>query len=515
MPNAAHNNNMSDLLNLFRREKSGDEPHARREPAYTGKISAKTLGDIFDSCSDFQSRNIRPGLAGERTLFVCWLDGVASGGGISRDVLRPLTELLRAGVALSPERLLDGAVYSAQAALRTTLDETVSDITQGCCAVVFEDEGCAVCFELRSAQIQRGISEPTMEKSLKGGKDSFTETLRTDTALVRKRIANPALKIKSTLLGRKSLTRAAILYVDGVADPAVVTELTRRIDNIDVDGALSTGVIEEYITDRPRSVFPQVVHTERPDRFARQLLNGRVGLLIDGIPIAFLVPVTFPELLRVPQEDSQNYIVSSALSVIRWAAVLLALALPAFYTAIAMYHQEMIPTQLLLSVISSKQDVPFSTALELIGMLIAFELLQEAGLRLPDPIGDTVSIIGALIVGQSAVEAKVISPIAVIVVATAGIAGYAQPSQDLGAALRISRFALVLAAIAAGLYGVVISLCFFVWYLCTLDSFGRNYTAPWSGGRRHNLARTFLRRPLPEEKMREPELNTPDRRKQA
>ena len=164
-----------------------------------------------------------------------------------------------------------------------------------------------------------------MEKSLKGGKDSFTETLRTDTALVRKRIANPALKIKSTLLGRKSLTRAAILYVDGVADPAVVTELTRRIDNIDVDGALSTGVIEEYITDRPRSVFPQVVHTERPDRFARQLLNGRVGLLIDGIPIAFLVPVTFPELLRVPQEDSQNYIVSSALSVIRWAAVLLAL----------------------------------------------------------------------------------------------------------------------------------------------------------------------------------------------
>ena len=206
---------------------------------------------------------------------------------------------------------------------------------------------------------------------------------------------------------------------------------------------------------------------------------------------------------------------SSALSIIRWAAVLLALALPAFYTAIAMYHQEMIPTQLLLSVISSKQDVPFSTALELIGMLIAFELLQEAGLRLPDPIGDTVSIIGALIVGQSAVEAKVISPIAVIVVATAGIAGYAQPSQDLGAALRISRFALVLAAIAAGLYGVVISLCFFVWYLCTIDSFGRNYTAPWSGGRRRNLARTFLRLPLPEEKMREPELNTPDRRKQA
>ena len=391
---------------------------------------------------------------------------------------------MRSGVAISSQRLLDGAVYSAQAQLRTSLDDIVGDITQGCCAVVFEDERCAVCFELRSQQIQRGISEPTMEKSLKGGKDSFTETLRTDTALVRKRIANPALKIKSTVIGRKSMTQAAILYVDGIADPAVVSELRRRIDNINVDGALSTGIIEEYIADRPRSMFPQLVHTERPDRFARQLLNGRVGLIIDGIPIAFLVPVSFPEFLRVPQEDSQNYVVSSALSVIRWAAVILALALPAFYTAIAMYHQEMIPTQLLLSVIASKQDVPFSTALELIGMLVAFELLQEAGLRLPDPIGDTVSIIGALIVGQSAVEAKVISPIAVIVVATAGIAGYAQPSQDLGAALRICRFALVIAAIAAGLFGVVISLCLFVWYLCTIDSFGRNYTAPWSGGRR-------------------------------
>lgn len=343
---------------------------------------------------------MRPGLAGDRLLFVCWLDGVAAGGDISKDVLRPLTELLRSGVAISSQRLLDGAVYSAQAQLRTSLDDIVGDITQGCCAVVFEDERCAVCFELRSQQIQRGISEPTMEKSLKGGKDSFTETLRTDTALVRKRIANPALKIKSAVIGRKSMTRAAILYVDGVADPSVVAELERRIDNINVDGALSTGIIEEYIADRPRSMFPQLVHTERPDRFARQLLNGRVGLIIDGIPIAFLVPVSFPEFLRVPQEDSQNYVVSSALSVIRWAAVILALALPAFYTAIAMYHQEMIPTQLLLSVIASKQDVPFSTALELIGMLIAFELLQEAGLRLPDPIGDTVSIIGALIVAS-------------------------------------------------------------------------------------------------------------------
>ena len=292
-------------------------------------------------------------------------------------------------------------------------------------------------------------------------------------------------------------------------------ELQRRLDAIDVDGVLATGIIEAGIADRPRSMFPQVIHTERPDRFARLLLNGRVGLIVDGIPIAFLVPVSLPEYLRVPQEDSQNYLISSALSLVRWMAVVLALALPAFYAAIAMYHQEMIPSKLLLSIIQSKQDVPFSTALEITGMLIAFELLQEAGLRLPNPIGDTVSVIGALIVGQSAVEAKVISPIAVIVVATAGIAGYAQPSQDLGAALRLCRLALLIAAIIGGLYGVAAGLCLFVWYLCTIDSYGRNYTAPWSGRRPDNLSQTFLRKPPSADKLREAELNCPDRRKRS
>ena len=487
--------------------------HPRREPTYPEAISRTAIEGIFAGCSDFQTREIRPGLTGEETIFICWLDGITSGGSVAEEIIRPLTEIMRAGFGLSAQRLLDGAVYGAQAQERYKLDDVIADITQGCCAVIIGRT--AVCYELKSSQASRSVSEPTIEKSLKGGKDSFTEVLRTNTALVRRRIADPALKIKPSLLGRKSRTRAAVIYVDGVADPALVAEICARLDKIDVDGALSTGSIEDYITDRPRSLFPQVLHTERPDRFARELLDGRVGLMVDGIPIAFLLPAAFPEFLRVAQDESQNYIVSSALSLIRWAAVILSLALPGLYTAIAMYHQEMIPTQLLLSVISSKQAVPFSTALELIGMLTAFELLQEAGLRLPDPIGHTVSIIGALIVGQSAVEARVISPIAVIVVATAGIAGYAQPSQDLGAALRICRFALVIAAILGGLYGVMISLCFVIWHICTIDSFGRSYTAPWSGGGRGALRRTFLREPLEDKKLRDEELNTPDKRRQA
>ena len=507
---AGNNNNMSDLTKLFKTKKPNIEEHPPKIPRYPEPISAENLKNIFDACSDFQLREISPALIGD-PIAVCWLDGVVDGGAVSTEIIRPLTELLRAGAEPTLERLMQGAVYSAQAKEVTDTDSLVTDITQACCAIIIG--AGAVTFEIRTKN-QRSISEPTIEKSLKGGKDSFVETLRTNTALVRKRICNPALKIKGTTVGRKSETRCAIMYIDGVADPAVIAELEKRLDRIDIDGLVATGSIEEYIVDCPRSPFPQILHTERPDRFAKQLLNGRVGLIVDSLPIAFMLPTTFADLMRVPQDDSQHFVVTSAISVVRWLALLLALALPAFYVAVAMYHQEMIPTKLLMSVIQSKQDVPFSTALEVLGMLIAFELLQEAGLRLPNPIGDTVSIIGALIVGQSAVDAKVISPIAVIVVAFAGISGFAMPSQDLGSALRIARFLLVLAAIGAGLFGVAAFLCLITWHLCGIDNFGINYTAPLSGGRPLGLIRAVLHPPKPDNKLRDPELNTPDKRRQ-
>ena len=506
---SGHNTNMSLLSN----DKNSIPYHPRPDPRYKEPVSSAALDAIFDGCADFQSRKIHPGLFSDAFLTLVWIDGMVDGSAAAEEIIRPLTELIRSGTDPSPERLMYGAVYSAQAVLRESLDELVGDIALGSCAVVFDDRACAVSFDIKTRN-QRSISEPMIEKSIKGGKDCFVELLRTNTSLVRRRIADPALKLKNTVIGRKSLTRAAVMYVDGVADPALINELMRRLDTIDIDGALSTGVIESYIVDKPKSLFPQLLHTERPDRLAQQLLAGRAALFVDGLPMAFIVPASLPEYLRVPQDTSQNYLVSSVLSVIRWIAVILALALPAFYVAVAMYHQEMVPTKLLMSIIASKQDVPFSTAVEILSMLLAFELLQEAGLRLPNPISDTVSIIGALIVGQSAVAAKVISPVAVIVVATAGIAGYAQPSQDLSAALRLCRFALVIAAILAGLFGVTAALCLLVWYLCTIESYGVNYTSPVSSGRRGSIAAALFRKPLRDDILRDPDLNTPDKRRQ-
>lgn len=510
---------MAIIHNMYT-ENDDRRPGAHRAPRPEFKclLNFANIEELFSSCGDFESREILFGLEKKITLRLCWLDGIVSGASVAEEIIRPLTELSRAFSSDSEqsclELILRGAAYSCSAKERVTADALVADLTHGCCAVILDGINRAVTFEVKSEKT-RAVSEPTLEKSLKGAKDSFVEQLRTNTALVRRRICSPRLKSVESVVGRKSHTRVALMFVDGVASPAAVEELARRLDSLDVDGLLASGTLEEYIVDSPRSPFPQILHTERPDRFAMYLLDGRVGLLVDGLPVGFVLPVTLAEFMKVTGDSSNHFLVASALTLLRYLALLISLTLPALYVAVAMYHQEMIPTKLLLSVIEAKQDVPFSTALEVLGMLLAFELLQEAGLRLPNPIGDTVSIIGALIVGQSAVEAKVVSPIAIIVVALSGIACYTLPSQDLGSAIRLARFALVLAAAAAGLFGVGAVCCLIITHIASIDSLGVNYTAPLSSGEPFALLKMLLQRPKPLNKFRDAALKTPDKRRQA
>lgn len=494
-----------------------NQVHSLSRPEYKMLISSENLKAIFSSCEDFEIREICYGLDKKKKLNICWLDGTVSSQDVSESVLRPLTEFLRSIPAETEQEslslILSGAVYRLTVRHREIMDELVNDLCHGFCALIFEGINQAISFEVRNT-CSRAVSEPTLEKSLKGSKDSFVEVLRVNTALVRRRIGSPKLKLIESTVGRKTRTRVSIMFVEGVAAQGCVEELARRLDLLDVDGLLATGTLEEYIVDSPRSIFPQLLHTERPDRFANYLLEGRVGLLVDGIPLGLVAPVTLAEFMKVTGDYYNHYLVSTVLTILRYLALILSILLPAFYVATAMYHQEMIPTKMLLSIIDAKQDVPFSTALEVIGMLISFELLQEAGLRLPNPIGDTVSIIGALIVGQSAVEARVVSPIAIIVVAFAEIAGYILPSQDLGAAVRLLRFSLVLAAVLGGLFGVGAGLCLLLLHLAKLDSFGINYSAPLSDGEPFPLLRLLVRKPKPLIKYRDPSLNGQDKRRQ-
>ena len=498
-------------------DKARPGPHPRQEPQYRVPLTTENLKDIFSSCDDLQHRTAAVGGTAARQVQLLWLDGMVSGGEVAENILRPLTDPLRFGQVETAkaclELVLRGGIYSGAAQLRETADDAAADLLNGCCLVIFDRERRCISFEVRSTQ-RRGVDQPTIEKAVKGARDAFVETLRINTSLVRRKLRCPELRIQQTTVGRKSRTSVALLFLDGVAEPALVEETRKRLDQIDIDGLVAAGSLEEYLIDQPASPFPQLIHTERPDRFALDLLQGRVGILVDGLPIGFLLPATLGSFLRVGEDNALHWSVASGITLLRCFSLVLALLVPAIYVAGAMYHQEMIPLRLLQSVIRSKQEVPFSTAVEVVSMLVAFELLQEAGLRLPDPVGQTVSIIVALIVGQSAVEASVISPIAVIIVALAGICVLIQPSQDMGAALRLWRFLLVLAAILAGMVGVFAGIVILVYHLSCLESFGRSYLSPLDEGRLWPVLRNICRPPLQKQKFRPEELHTPDKRNQ-
>ena len=503
------------FFNLFNRIFT--HPHPRKDPYFPQPISAGAVREIFSNCSDFNIRQIAVGGGDGPLVSFCYIDGLVDGEYLSQTVLKPLTELWRFPQPQSQQHCIDsilrGGVFSACAQEKTSLDQLTAALVSGFCALIFDGEAIAVVFETRSA-VSRSVSEPGIEKAVKGAKDAFVERLRTNTALVRRKLCTPRLKIRQGVVGRQSETQVALVYLEDISDPTVVSELLRRLEKIDIDGLLASGNLEEYISDRPGSIFPQTLYTERPDRFAINLLDGCVGLLVDGLPLGFIVPAALPELMRVPEDAAQHYAVSSFLRFLRYLASAITVLLPGVYVAMALYHQEMLPLKLLLSILESKQQVPFGTAFEILGMLLAFEILQEAGLRLPKPVGETVGIIGALIVGQSAVEAKVVSPIAVIVVAVAGITGYTQPSQDLGAALRLCRFFLVLCGLLGGMFGIMAGTVLIVYHLSELTSFGVPYMAPLTDGGPLGIFKLLFRPPLRRDKNRSETLNTPNRRNQ-
>lgn len=465
-----------------------------------GRLSSDKIKAIFDRCDDFQYAELALGGADGRVRAILfYIDGIVDGKAVGRDVIRPLTNSARFREADSETEamklLSQGIVFNYSSKKRERLDDVANDILMGWCALVFDGIGQAYCFETKTSS-KRGVEKPENEKAVKGSKDSFTETYRVNTALIRSKLRTSELKIEEKTIGRRSHTRVGLAYIDGLTSGDYIRQAKKRLDAMDIDALLTAGGIQEYMLNTTSTVFPQMLSTERPDKFCINLLEGRVGLIVDGLPLVFLLPATFSEFLKVPEDNAEHFIVASGITFLRYIAMIISVLLPAMYVAIAMYHHEMIPIKLMLSIIQSKQDVPFSTVTEVLGMLIAFELLQEAGLRLPQSIGETVSIIGALIVGQSAVEAKVLSPVVVIVVALAGIAGYTMPNQDMASALRMCRFVLTVLSLAMGLFGIVMGSIVLIYHLCTLENFDTPYMAPFCEGDIKGVFQAILRLPL-------------------
>ena len=468
---------------------------------YTGKLTDENISHIFRDAADFMRRSLQ---CGEHTLYAYAIDGLIASAYASDYIFKPITQHLTAPTMEQLyENALSGMIYNNVAKPCENLDTTALLLVNGFCVVLFPEVG-AIAFEVRTPD-KRGTSAPEVENTVKGAKDAFVETIRSNTSYVRRHLRSPDLRLYETQVGRRTLTNISILWLDGITDPNLVEKMKQRIQSIDIDGLQTPAAVEEYVTGSRATAFPLLQYTERSDRFCQGLLAGRVGLLVDGLPLGYLAPVDLMYLMESPEDLGRDFVGASAVRILRYLALLASLFLPGIYIALAVFHQAVIPLPMLLSMIESKQAVPFSTTAEVLGLLIAFELLQESGIHLPQAIGQSVSVVGGIVVGSAAVEAGIISPIPLIAVSIAGICGFVLPNRDLANAVRIWRFGIAMLSAVGGIYGTLGGAVILLIHLLGLKSLGLAYLAPTG---------KILRRRLFKMKYRNKSLNPQDKRNQ-
>lgn len=473
---------------------------------YFGEVTDPNIRHIFRDAGDFI---VRPLKCGKFTLYAYAIDGLTSGADTSEYVIKPITDNLRGDtVQALYTSALRGRVYNSVADPCRDLDTVALKLVNGFCVILFPGAG-AIAFEVKTGE-KRGISAPEVENTVKGPKDAFVETVRSNTSLIRRHLRTPALRLWETQVGRRSLTNVTVAYIDGLTDPRLVERMQHRLEKIDVDGFLAPSAVEEYVTGSRKTAFPLIQYTERADKFCAGLLEGRVGLLVDGLPLGYLAPADLGYLMESPEDWSRDYLSASFLRILRYGALILGLLLPGLYIALAVFHQEMIPLPLLRAIVESKKDVPFSTAAEVVSLLLAFELLQESGIHLPQAVGQSVSTIGGIVVGTAAVDAGLVSPAALIAVSIAGVCGFVLPNRDMAEALRLWRLGFALIAAVAGLFGLTAGFIVLVGHLAGLQCLEVPYLAPFHKGRAN-----VLRDRMVTDKFRDSLLHPEDRRKQV
>lgn len=352
-----------------------------------------------------------------------------------------------------------------------------TNILSGHVAVLLENQSQAITVSIPGFE-KRSVEEPQSATLIKGPRDGFTETITVNTALLRRRIKSSNLWIESKEIGRITKTKVMVAYIKGIANDDVIKEVHKRLDGINIDAVLESGYIEELIQDETFTPFPTIFSTERPDSVAGKLVEGRVAILVDGSPFVLVVPSLIVEFFQASEDYYLRADIATLVRFLRFFCFFIALLAPSLYIAILTYHHEMLPTTLLIGIAAQREGVPFPAFLEALMMEVAFEILREAGVRMPRAVGQAMSIVGALVLGQAAIQAGLVSPVMVIVVAITAIANFCFPAINLAAAIRMLRFGMMILAAMFGLIGIMFGLILLCIHVSTLRSFGIPYTTP-------------------------------------
>lgn len=434
--------------------------------------------------------------------FLLYIDGMVDSDLINRFVLNPLmlrndsntfdgnlnqeftSQTLKDTVSVKKVKKfnLENYIYSnlmPQNSLKkiTKFEDVFSGVNSGNCALFVDTICIAFDIDVKGFK-QRSVDSPNNEIIIKGSQEAFVENLRTNTSLLRRIINNENLIIENTTIGNISQTKLAICYMNNIANPKLVNEVKYRLNNLELDGIFSSGQLEQLIEDDDYIGVPSLISTERPDKCANYLMQGRVVLLMNGTPYATAAPAVLVDFLSSPEDNNLKVFFANFLKALRFFAYFITLLAPGFFIAITSFHQELIPTELLFSILASRQSVPFPILFELLIMEISFELIRESSLRVPVPVGSTLGIVGALILGDAAVTAHIVSPILIIVVAITGLSSFAIPDFSFSFHLRVYRFLFILIGYIAGFLGLGLGLFIYVSMLCSMKSFGVDFTSP-------------------------------------
>lgn len=472
-------------------------PNVQNEEINTRlSVNEKIFKEIFQGSSDMVFRPIE--VQGETKILFIYIDGLSDSKALEQVVLKPLMfDGLPDALGNAPnlKQIIEQQLVAiAQVQKETKIANLVNGILKGNIVILIDGVNKACLADLKGFE-KRSIEEPSAETSVRGPRDGFTENLRTNTTLVRRRIRSVKLKMESSTIGEMTQSDIVIAYIDGIAPESAIEEVRTRVQRIQVDGILESSYIEEFIEDAPWSPFPQIQNTERPDVVSSSLLEGKIAIFIDNTPFVLIVPMTFWGGLQAVDDYYERSIYTTFIRFIRYSLFNIALLFPSLYVSIVTFHPQLIPTNLLISIASSREGVPFPTVVETIMMEFMFEGLREAGIRLPKPIGSAVSIVGALVIGQAAVQAGIVSAPVVIVVSATGIASFATPRYNLGTAYRILRFPMLILAGTLGLYGIEAGVFFILVHLLKLRSFGVPYLSPVSPLILKDLKDVFIRMP--------------------